>query len=99
MNAVPSFFVPPLRPRTNPPMLMTVVRPLAQFALLAALATLGCHQSKGPELAEIERLNAEAGNVGRYMVPYYTALYALPEGGAKLGQELGIGRRGSLATG
>jgi len=44
---------------------------------------LGCQQQpKGPELGEIERLNGEAGNVGRYMVAYYTALYALPEGGA-----------------
>jgi hypothetical protein len=43
--------------------------------------SLGC-QPRGPEFGEVERLNAEAGSVGRYMVAYYAALYALPDGGA-----------------
>ncbi len=53
------------------------------LCLLAALVAvvLGC-QPKGPDLGEIERLNAEPGNVGRYMVAYYAAIYALPNGGA-----------------
>jgi hypothetical protein len=50
------------------------------LAVLLAL-TLGC-RPKGPEIGAIERLNAEPGDVGRYMVAYYAALYALPEGGA-----------------
>lgn len=56
-----------------------VRRPWVLAAVLAT--TLGC-QPKGPELGEIERLNAEAGNVGRYMVAYYAALYAFPNGSA-----------------
>ena len=48
---------------------------------LVLILSLGC-QPKGPEMGEIERLNGEAGNVGRYMVAYYAALYALPDGGA-----------------
>lgn len=51
---------------------------LASFLLLWLV---GC-RPKGPELAEIERLNGEAGNVGRYQVAYYAAIYALPNGGA-----------------
>jgi hypothetical protein len=49
--------------------------------VLLGLAVIGC-KAKGPELGEIERLNTEPGTVGRYMVPYYAALYASPEGGA-----------------
>lgn len=51
------------------------------ISLLTLAVVAGC-QPKGPELGEIERLNAEPGNVGRYMVAYYAALYALPSGGA-----------------
>jgi hypothetical protein len=61
-----------------------IMNPLSfrSVALAAVLATMvGC-QPKGPELGEIERLNADAGNVGRYMVAYYASLYAFPNGGA-----------------
>ena len=33
-------------------------------------------------MSEIERLNGEPGNVGRYMIPYYTAIDAGADGGA-----------------
>ncbi len=90
IHAVPSLFV--LRFRLE----RLVVRPtttmelsvrrcrtgsfLATLALLS-VAVCGC-QPKGPELGDIERLNGEAGNVGRYQVAYYAAIYALPNGGA-----------------
>jgi hypothetical protein len=45
------------------------------------LLVAGC-QPKGPELGEVERLNGDPGMVGRYMVAYYVALHAGPEGGA-----------------
>ncbi|MEB2284958.1 MAG: hypothetical protein B6D46_11990 [Polyangiaceae bacterium UTPRO1] len=45
------------------------------------VVALGC-RPKGPELGEIERLNGETGNVGRYQVAYYASIYALPNGGA-----------------
>ncbi len=51
------------------------------IVVVALVLSVGC-QSKGPAMGEVERLNAEAGNVGRYMVAYYAALYALPDGGA-----------------
>ncbi len=66
-----------MRSSTSP--MNTLVRRGVLALLLTA--TLGC-QPKGPELGEIERLNGEAGNVGRYMVAYYAALYAFPNGGA-----------------
>jgi hypothetical protein len=53
----------------------------ASLAVVLAVLALGC-QPKGADLGEIERLNGEPGNVGRYMVAYYAALYALPDGGA-----------------
>jgi hypothetical protein len=52
-----------------------------RLLLLLLILSFGC-QPKGPELGEVERLNGEAGNVGRYMVAYYAALHALPDGGA-----------------
>lgn len=57
---------------------------LARYLLLCvltALSTLGC-QPKGPELSEVERLNGEPGDVGRYMVAYYAAVDADVAGGA-----------------
>ncbi len=72
--AVPSLFV-----RNLPRMVMN---PGRSWWLALLLATLGCDRQSGPVLGEIERLNGEAGNVGRYMVAYYAALYALPDGGA-----------------
>jgi hypothetical protein len=56
-------------------------RALALLCLLSALGDSGC-QPKGPELSEVERLNGEAGNVGRYMVAYYAAVDAAADGGA-----------------
>lgn len=53
----------------------------ASVVTILFAATFGCH-AKGPELGEIERLNGEAGNVGRYQVAYYAAIYALSNGGA-----------------
>ena len=60
---------------------MLLMRSAPVIAVLFLISALGC-RAKGPELGEIERLNSEAGNVGRYMVAYYAALFASPDGGA-----------------
>lgn len=53
----------------------------SSLVMILLATVLGC-QPKGPELGEIERLNGEVGNVGRYQVAYYAAIYALSNGGA-----------------
>jgi hypothetical protein len=59
------------------------VRPsFARLFSLAILAMLAACTNRGPELGEIQRLNAEAGSLGRFLLPYYNALVALPDGGA-----------------
>lgn len=57
-------------------------KPRATFcALVALLVATGC-QPKGNELGDVERVNTDAGTVGRYMVAYYASLFAIPGGGA-----------------
>jgi hypothetical protein len=58
-----------------------VHRILGRSILIGTLALAAC-TSRGPELGEIQRLNREAGNLGRFLLPYYNALVALPGGGA-----------------
>lgn len=58
-------------------------RSLARLITIAAIALLAaCTKSGGPDLGEIQRLNAEAGSLGRFLLPYYNALVVLPGGGA-----------------
>lgn len=52
-----------------------------RFFVLAALALASC-TNRGPEMGEVQRLNGESGNLARFLVPYYNAIVALPEGGA-----------------
>jgi hypothetical protein len=50
------------------------------LALLVVLVA-GCARS-GADVGEPTRLNAEPGGLGRFTVPYYTAIHPLPGGGA-----------------
>jgi hypothetical protein len=54
------------------------------IAALLLLAAWGCTSrgDSGITLGPVERLNAEAGTLARFTFPYYTALQALPGGGA-----------------
>src|SRR5258708_3154894 len=67
----------PARPRLTRSLITKI-----SLALVVAVLGLGCQPKGSSDLGEIERLNGEPGNVGRYMVAYYAALYALPDGGA-----------------
>ncbi len=55
---------------------------LMRPVLVAALVLLAGCTSRGPELGETQRLNAEAGSLGRFLLPYYNALITVPGGGA-----------------
>ena len=108
IHAVPSLFVPRFRlRRARPGSSHRVQRPCmivldacartspgVPLAASVAVLALGC-QPKGTELGEIERLNGEPGNVGRYMVAYYAALYAV----ARRGRGRHLDERGAARTG
>ena len=61
--------------------MVPVSRILRRSVLLVTLALAAC-TNRGPELGDIQQLNAEAGSLGRFLLPYYNGIVALPDGGA-----------------
>ncbi len=61
---------------------MVPVSRILLYSVVFVTVTLAACTNRGPELGDVQQLNAEAGSLGRFLLPYYNGIVALPDGGA-----------------